>query len=121
MSRPCLALWQVEGSELYDGKVALRSGPHHILEIRRETGSITLSVRHRTNAAKIDHNLVRSLRQFSGQTLQRIISLYKTCMENDDQTFFKIEYNNYALSRGIGPDEKKACIKLSYVLNSLNK
>ena len=103
----CLALWQVEDGRLYDGMVALRSGPQHVLVIQREPGRITVSVRHKTDACKIDLNLVRSLRQFTGQTLQRIISLYNT-KEGDDENFFKIGYNDNAVSRGLGPDDEKA-------------
>ena len=104
----CLALWQVEGGELYDGMVALRSGPQHILVIRREPGRITVSVRHKTDAGKIDLNLVRSLRQFTGQTLQRVISLYNTDRKDEDESSFKIGYNDNAISRGLGPDDEKA-------------
>ena len=86
----CLALWQVEDGRLYDGMVALRSGPLHVVVIRRDPGRITVSVKHKTDASKIDLNLVRSLRQFTGQTLQRIISLYNTDQKDGDESFFKI-------------------------------
>ena len=104
----CLALWQVEDGWLYDGMVALRSGPQHVLVIRRDPGRITVSVRHRTDTSMVDLNLVRSLRQFTGQTLQRVISLYNT-EQGDDESFFKIGYNDNVISRGLGPDDEKAC------------
>ena len=103
----CLALWQVEDGRLYDGMVALRSGPLHVVVIRREHGSITVSVRHKKDTSRVDLNLMRSLRQFTGQTLQRVISLYNT-EQGDDESFFKIGYNDNAISRGLGPDDEKA-------------
>ena len=103
----CISLWQIEVGTLCDGMVALRSGPHHIIVIQRQSGGIAVSVRHRTDAAKIDSNLVRSLRHFSGQTLQRIISLYNTRCENDTECFYQIEYNENAISRGIRPDDER--------------
>ena len=103
----CLALWQVHDGALYDGVVALRSGPYHIIVIRRDSGSINVSVRHKIDTANIDHNLVLSFRHFFAQTLQRIISLYNPQIEKNDEMCYKIEYNQNAVSRGIGQEEGK--------------
>ena len=101
----CLALWEVENGRLYDGMVALRSGPFHILVIKRESGSINVSIKHKSDATKIDNNLVRSFEHFTGQTLQRIISLYNTTSQQETERFYTIEYNDFAISKGIGQDE----------------
>ena len=60
----CLSLWQVDQGRLFDGAIAFGSGPQHILLIRRDPGSITVSIRHQTDSGKIDNNLVRSVRHF---------------------------------------------------------
>ena len=100
----CLALWSTEG-QLYDGYAALRSGPHHVIVIAKESSSIVLSIRNKEDPAKVDVYLARSLELYVSQTIQRIMSIYGTAPRGDNKDLYQIEYNNTAASLGFGQDE----------------
>ena len=103
----CLGLWRVEANCLYDGWAALASGPRHIILLQRESCCLSISIRHRQDFKKIDINLVRSMKHFLVQTIQRIVSFYDATLEKDPGKIYEIEYNQSALSRGIAVDEDK--------------
>ena len=100
----CLALWPVQ-DRLYDGYAALRSGPHHLIVLTRESRSITVSVRKNSDATKIDTHLARSLQLYASQTIQRIVSLYSITNGQEENRLYTVEYNQIAASYGIGRDE----------------
>ena len=103
----CLGLWQVEANCLYDGWAAFASGQGHIIFLQRKPRCIAISIRHRYDPAKIDVNLVRSVKHFLIQTIQRIVSFYDATLEKDPGKIYRIEYNQSAISRGIGVQERK--------------
>ena len=99
----CLTLWPIE--ELYEGYAALKSGPHHVVVIARESSGICLSIRNKEDPAKVDVYLARSLQLYVSQTIQRIMSIYGTAPGGDNKDLYQIEYNNTAVSLGFGQDE----------------
>ena len=108
----CLALWPVQKGGLSNGMVVLKSGQHHKILIRRESCSIFVSVNHTTDASKIDLSLVRSLRRFIIQTLERIISVYSHVLGKDTEDVYAIEYNQNAVTRGIGEYDDKVILRI---------
>ena len=110
----CLTLWSIE--ELYEGYAVLRSGPHHVIVIVRESSSIALSIRNKDEPAKVDVYLARSLELYVSQTIQRIMSIYGTVPGGDNKELYQIEYNNTAVSLGFGQEEGNVRIFLSYFM-----
>ena len=103
----CLGLWPVEANCLFNGWAALGSGPNHIIILQKESCNITVTIRHRHDATKIDVNLVRSIKHFLIQTIQRIVSFYDDTLEKNTGKIYTIEYNKSAVSRGIGLEQDK--------------
>ena len=112
----CLGLWQVEANCLYDGWAALASGPKHIILLQRESCCIAVAIRHRQDSAKIDINLVRSVRHFLIQTIQRIVSFYDATLEKDTGKIYKIEYNQSAITRDVDVDEEKVKCTITQIV-----
>ena len=115
----CIGLWQVVTNCLYDGWAVFRSGPNHLLLLKRESSSIVVSIHHRQNAAKIDINRARSIKHFLVQTIQRIVSMYGVIIGSNTDKIFTIEYNKIAISHGIGVDGDKVMCRLKKALSNL--
>ena len=103
----CLSLWSVEANCLYNGWAALGSGRNHLLLLQRESSSIRVSIQHRKHAENIDINLVKSIKQFFNQTINRIVCFYGVKLEDNVEKVYKIEYNESAIYRGLGEETGK--------------
>ena len=102
----CICLWSVQANCLYDGWALLESGPNHLILLDRHSNSITVSVRHRQNAGKVELSFLRSIKHFFAQTIQRIVSAYGVQVEKGKSRIYEIECNKNAITKGIGSEDK---------------
>ena len=103
----CLSLWPVHAGEMYDGYVLLESGLNHLLVIRRQFKEIAISFLHIRSPDNIDINFCRSVKQYVRQSIQRIVSLYDTASNDEEEDLYTLEYNEHARAKHL--HEVKKC------------
>ena len=95
----CLSLWPLHDEELYDAHVELESGLNHLLIIRRQFKTITVSFVNKYSPDDIDMNLCRSVKQYICQSIKRIVSLYDTDSGDGEEELYTLVYNDHAQAK----------------------